>query len=139
MPCRGKKGQVDMLQQKNEARISAAARLPVSNRDRRATRRMPINRELEMTVITEDSTPAHRVRVRALDISRTGMGVVTRVALRPGIRAVLPLARQDGRRALVGVEVMHATAAGDGIDAQGCAAGLRFFKLSEAVARRSRL
>ncbi|MCA9293890.1 MAG: hypothetical protein KDA20_08760 [Phycisphaerales bacterium] len=90
---------------------------------------MPLNRPIEMTVLADEATPAHRVKVRAMDVSRSGLGVVTRATLRPGMRAVLPMTRSDGRRALLGVEVMHAHIVGDGANALGCAAGLRFFKL----------
>lgn len=100
---------------------------------------MPTNRPIEMTVLADEMTPAHRVKVRAMDVSRSGMGVVTRAMLRPGMRAVLPMTRSDGRRALLGVEVMHAHIASDGVQALGCTAGLKFFKLPETIIKRVRI
>ena len=107
--------------------------------ERRGARRMPTRRDLDLLVLGADERPIHRIHVRALDVSHSGLGVVAQTQLRPGLRAVAPLERRDGRRALVGVEVMHAHSGSDGHDATGCAAGLRFFKLPPAIVKHVRL
>lgn len=53
------------------------------------------------------------VAVKCIDVSKHGIGIISRSALRHGIRGIVQLIKEDGTAALLGIEVVRCEYKGD--------------------------
>jgi hypothetical protein len=91
-------------------RNSAAGR--VADAERRESRRVRYSAVVAIVLVTRDGQRWGPMSVQAKDISSTGMAVVSRSMIHPGLRGAVQLQRSDKALAIVGVEVIHSRYAG---------------------------
>ncbi len=73
--------------------------------DRRVSDRMPYDNLIGLVVYSATGIPGEPMVLQGVDISPTGISVISRRVLTPGIAGVLQMVRASGRVALIGGRV----------------------------------